>query len=308
MTIHDRAYEPSDFLLVRDFLKHNYYAFGSPTNWGMERWNWGRYHPMVFAGDRAGHIRHFEDSVRLWFDAKGRMLAVLNTENPMPNGEAWIQRHPDADPVLDRILAYAETALADPVSGILSLDVYDHDLALRQAAGRRGYQADDHVNWWSAIPIEAERALRLPAGYRIQSMADPDHDLGKRCSAMGRGFNHADPVEWSTPEEYRLVQTAPDYQAENDLVVQSPDGDYVSLCLVWYDGHNRIGFFEPVCTVPEYRRMGLGRAVIQAGLNRLYRLGARLAYVGSGQDFYAAIGFQRQNQSRAWRKTCKTTI
>jgi ribosomal protein S18 acetylase RimI-like enzyme len=119
---------------------------------------------------------------------------------------------------------------------------------------------------------------------------------------MGRGFNHEDPREWSSPEEYALVQTAPDYRRENDIVVEGPDGRYRSLCIIWYDDLNHFGVFEPVCTHPDFRRLGLGCAVVREGLNRLHRLGARKAYVGSGQDFYAAIGFKRLHVSRNWSK------
>ncbi len=38
-------------------------------------------------------------------------------------------------------------------------------------------------------------------------------------------------------------------------------------------------------------------AVIREACNRAYALGARCCYVDSGQDFYAAIGFDRRWRS-----------
>jgi GNAT superfamily N-acetyltransferase len=298
-----RAYEGScDFLKVRDFLKTSYYSFGKPTNWGLERWNWGRYHPLVFCGDRAAHIRHFEDSIRIWEKTSGEIIAILNTENPEPNGEAWIQRLPEADPLLGEILARAEGSMAEPGSGILRVEVYDHDLALTKAVEGRGYARGEWTNHWSEILIDGEVEPALEPGFRIRSMADPGSRIDLRCEAMGRGFNHPDPADWSTPEEFLLVQSAPDYPRDRDLVVEAPDGEYVSLCIAWYDDYNRFGVFEPVCTHPDYRRRGFGKAVIREGLNRLYRLGARKAYVGSGQEFYAAIGFTTRYPSHTWVK------
>ena len=76
-----RTYEaPADFFRVGDFLQNAFYAFGRPVNWGLERWNWGRYHPSMWKGDREANRRHFEDSVRIWEDGAGRIIAVLNTE------------------------------------------------------------------------------------------------------------------------------------------------------------------------------------------------------------------------------------
>ncbi len=296
---------PADFFRVRDFLQTAFFAFGRPVNWGLERWNWGRYHPSMWKGDREANRRHFEDSVRIWEDGAGRILAVLNTEQPKPNGEAWIQRLPEADLLLDGILSEAERSLADPADGMLRLEAYDHDEALVAALAARGYARPEKSGRFSEIAIAgAERPLLGP-GFRLRSMADSGSRLDLRCEALGRGFNHVDPAEWSTPEEYALTQAAPDYHPELDLVVETPDGGYASGCIVWHDARNHFGVFEPVCTVPEHRRKGLGRAVIREGLNRLLALGARGAYVGSGQDFYAAIGFDRRHVCRQWTKATR---
>ncbi|MBU0935247.1 MAG: hypothetical protein KKI09_08920 [Spirochaetes bacterium] len=295
---------PEDFIKIRDFLKDAYYSFGKPLNWGLERWNWGRFHPCMFEGDstaRKSHIDHFENAVRIWEQA-GQIVALLNTEWREANGEFWVQRVPSAAVLLDEILAEAERYMANPADGKLLLDIYDHDTQLLAAAEKRGYQRPEDCGYWSEIDIEAEQIPLLPPGFSIHSMAEAESRLDLRCKAQGLGFNHPDPAEWSTPEEYALVQTAPDYHAEQDLYVLAPDGQYASVCIVWYDDKNRFGVYEPVCTPPDFRRMGLGRAVIQEGLNRLYRLGARKAYVGSGQDFYSAIGFRRNYISRQWTK------
>jgi GNAT superfamily N-acetyltransferase len=300
-----RAYRgPDDFIRVRNFLKQAYYAFGAPANWGFERWNWGRHHPMVYSGDVRSHIRHFEESIRLW-ETEGRIVAMLNTENPEPNGEAWVQRLSEADPFLDEILSVAEGFMGRPSDGLLSVEAYDHDVVLTAALRARGFEPSPRDGYFSEIAIEGEEPVHLPEGFRIRTMADPGSRADYRCEVMGRGFNHEDPADWSKPEEYAMVQTAPDYRPEHDIVAEGQDGRYRSLCIIWYDDLNRFGVFEPVCTHPDFRRMGLGRAVIREGLNRLYRMGARKAYVGSGQDFYAAIGFQRLHVCRNWTKKGK---
>jgi len=293
---------PEDFLRVRDFLKSAYYAFGRPTNWGLDRWNWGRYHPLIFSSGRAAeNIAFFEGHARI-LEAEDRIIALLNTEDPRVNGQYFIQRLPEADPWLDELIATAEGWPPDPASGLVSVDCYDHDAVLRDALRRRGFVPGDWTGYWSEQALEGPRPLAHPPGFRLRSMAESGADAAQRCRVMGLGFDHPDPADWMRIEEYRMVQEAPDYLRANDLVIESPDGQYASHCIVWYDDLNRFGVFEPVCTIPEFRLRGLGRAVIQAGLNRLYELGARKAYVGSGQDFYAAIGFARAHPRHLWHK------
>ena len=48
---------------------------------------------------------------------------------------------------------------------------------------------------------------------------------------------------------------------------------------------------EPVATDPDYRGMGLGRAVVSEALRRCGELGAKQAVVGYGQQFYYNMGF-----------------
>jgi predicted N-acetyltransferase YhbS len=65
---------------------------------------------------------------------------------------------------------------------------------------------------------------------------------------------------------------------------------------------NKIGFFEPVCTHPDFRRRGFGREVMMEGIRRVAALGATKAYVGSSQPFYKAIGFQMKYATYNWTK------
>jgi GNAT superfamily N-acetyltransferase len=50
--------------------------------------------------------------------------------------------------------------------------------------------------------------------------------------------------------------------------------------------YNREKDFERVATDPDFRRMGLGMASVLESLRRAAELGAEVAWVGSGQEFY----------------------
>ena len=78
--------------------------------------------------------------------------------------------------------------------------------------------------------------------------------------------------------------------------------EYVSCCIVWYDGKNKMGVLDPVGAHPDFRRKGFGREVVMAGIRRAAALGAEKVCVGSGQRFYEAIGFEKKYVSFTWTR------
>jgi GNAT superfamily N-acetyltransferase len=294
------------FLRVRDFLKETYFAFGKPINWGLERWNWGRYHPSMFDGRNpaktAENIRFWKGAVGLWENDAGQIVGVVNTEQPVPVGEAYFQQRPHYDFLLAEMFAYAEATLVDPKTGTLRIPIYDYDEPLQTAAEKRGYHKNpDSLGHNAEFLITELPQKNLPEGFEVCSMAEGGNPE-LRCKVQGLGFDHPDPAVWMTPAEYKEVQQAPDYRQDFDLYVMGPDGEYVTCCIIWYDDVNNIGFFEPVCTHPDFRRRGFGREVMMEGIRRIAALGATKAYVGSSQQFYKSIGFQMKYATYWWTK------
>jgi mycothiol synthase len=305
MDTHTRPYAGAeDFLRIRDFLKANLYAFEKPVNWGMERWNWARFHPSVFHdGDperTRSCIAYWESSVTIWEDSTGTIVGVTNTERPVPNRDIYFQRTPAFDHLLPQMLDRAQARIADGAVDALRVEAYEHDRPLLEELERRGYTKDpDSRNFWAEYPITAVPEIRVPRRFCVSSMAEGGSPA-ERCKVQGLGFNHPDPREWTKPAEYREVQRAPDYRPELDLFTIAPNGEYASCCIVWYDAVNRTAFFEPVCTDGRYRLRGLGRAVIEEGIRRVERLGAVRALVGSSQEFYRRVGFAMNLQTYTW--------
>jgi GNAT superfamily N-acetyltransferase len=297
-----RKYKPEqDFGRIRDFLVETYLASEKTYNWGFERWNWARYHPSMFDGDVKQKIRLWEGSVGVWENDKNEIVGVVNIEAPML-GEAFFQRRPQYAFLLDEMLDYAEDNLVDKQNHALRIHVYDHDEMFQALVQRRGYQKDAaHPEYDSEFVITGLPEQKLLEGYAVRSMAEGG-DIEKRCKVQGLGFNHPDPSEWTTVSAYQEVQKAPDYREDLDLYVVGPDGEYVSCCIIWYDEHNRMGFFEPVCTHPGFRRQGFGREVMMEAIRRVAAQGAEKARVGSGQEFYEAIGFKKKSVSYCWTK------
>ena len=98
------------------------------------------------------------------------------------------------------------------------------------------------------------------------------------------------------------MQSGPHFRKDLTIVVQAPQGDFVSFCGMWYESTNRLAYVEPVATDPDFRRMGLGRAAVLEGIRRCGELGATVAYVGSNQLFYQSLGFQLIYTSNCWTR------
>jgi GNAT superfamily N-acetyltransferase len=295
-----------DFVRVRDFFKTNHYREGKPWNWGLERWNWARFHPSMFnehdPDKTVNNIAYWNSMVRIWENSNGEIVAVVNTETPVADGEAFIQRSTDSDTVLEEIFAYIEKHAAHPESGNIQIPFYEYDTVLTEKMLAWGYIRDEKSCWHnSEFDLQHIPIPDLKEGFTISSI-DDNGDLSKYCKGLGLGFNHTDPAEWSTPAEYNEVHKAPDYNPNLNLYVEAPNGEYVSCGSFWYDDHNKIGFLEPLATQPDFRRMGFGRELVYEGLRRVKKLGGTKAYVGSSQDFYKAIGFKLKYPMYYWKK------
>ena len=312
MTARLRKYKPEqDFLRIRDFLVDTYQIIGKPQNWRLERWNYARYFVAPRLGaygqgeprieDSLKAIGFWEDTIGVWENEGGEIVGVVSTENP-GLGRAFIQRHPQYNPLLAEMLDYAEATFTDKEKNTLKIQIYEYDEVLQAVTQERGYQQDvEHPEYDSEFVIQHLPGPDLPEGYVLRSMAQ-ENDIELRREVFGRAFNHTDPSEWPSAFSYEELQKAPDYRQDQDLYIVGPDGEYVSCCILWYDGKNKMGVLEPVGTHPDFRRKGFGREVVMEGIRRAAALGAEKVCVGSGQRFYEAIGFQKKYASYTWTR------
>ena len=78
------------------------------------------------------------------------------------------------------------------------------------------------------------------------------------------------------------------------------DPNYAAHCGMWCIPDSEYAYVEPVFTLPEYRKLGLGKAAVLEGVNRCGKLGAKHAYVLSSQQFYYNIGFYPYQNDIWW--------
>jgi predicted N-acetyltransferase YhbS len=296
MAVRLRHYDSeADFTAISDFLTRHYQPGNRDGNWFQPIWEYAYTHPW-FDESALGQIGIWEDG--------GEVVGVATYESRL--GEAFFNTHPAYAHLKREMLAYAEENLCrtrEDGGRYLKVYVNDFDTAFEAVVAARGYQLDPPSHRpMSRFVIPAPfPPIRLPEGFCLRSLAD-ENDLRKVHRVLYRGFNHPGEPPADGIEGRKRMQSGPHFRRDLTIVVRAPSGDYVSYCGMWYDQANRVGYVEPVATDPDYRRRGLGRAAVLEGIRRCGQLGATVAYVGSDQPFYLAIGFRKLFMVNCWLK------
>ena len=296
MGINHRQYcSPDDFKLVGDFLISNFQAGNQDGNWLQPTWEYMHSHPYLDESSL--------DKIRIWEDS-GEILAVVHYESRL--GEVFFEVHPGYTHLKPAMLEYAEKHLnGETESGdrYVRAFVNDFDLEQETLVKSHSYEmAEQYTRPISQLVIpQPFPRIDLPEGFHIKSLAD-DNNLKKIHRVLWRGFDHAGEPPADGIEGRKKMQSTPNFRKDLTIVVEAPTGDFASFCGTWYDSVNKIAYVEPVATDPDFRRMGLGRSAVLEGIRRCGALGATVAFVGSDQDFYKAIGFIKCFDSNCWIK------
>ena len=294
MTISFRNYEyPQDYQNISDFLIAHYQPGNRDGNWLEPAWEYMHGHPAL-------EPQHLE-KIAIW-EEDSEIIAITHYEWRL--GEAFFQFKPGYEFLRSEMLDYAEDHLAVP-NGTLHAFVNNTDVDFTALVKGRGYARkpeEDRPMAHFAIPHPFPE-ITLPEGFRLLSLAD-EPNWAKVHTVMWRGFNHGE-VEEVTAEDMEMRRSMFDtITARRDLkiVVTAPNGEFVSICGMFFQPKGRYGYVEPVATDPDYRRLGLGKAAVLEGIRRCAELGAGDAFVGSNQAFYLALGFEVQTNSQCWRR------
>jgi GNAT superfamily N-acetyltransferase len=299
MTIKFRNYQhPDDYNRIDEFFITHHQPGNADGNWLEPAWEYMHGHPYL---DRTSL-----EKIGLW-ENNGEIVAVAHFESRL--GEAFFEFGANQHRLRKEMLDYAEINLigTSEKDGRKYLHAYinDNDPEFQALAQARGYVKDPE----RARPLyrfdipNPFPAIHLPDGFRLTSLAD-ECDWAKVHRVMWRGFNHEGepPSGAEELESRRRMFDTPKARRDLKVAVKAPNGDFVAFCGMFYEPDHYYAYVEPVATDPDYRRLGLGKAAVLEGIRRCGMLGATIAYVGSDQDFYKALGFKKVFNSECWVK------
>ena len=294
MTVTLRHYEsPTDYAKISKFLIDNFQPGNKDGNWLEPAWEYMHGHPAL----QPEHL----DKIGIWEEG-GEIVAVVNYEEGL--GDAFFQIKQGYHYLRSEMLDYAEVNLKT-LEGRLNAYVNNTDTEFTSLVKTREYihqpRSDRPMSRFD-IPVPFPE-ITLPEGFRLLSLVE-EPDWAKVHKVMWRGFNHGDNPDMHFDELEMRRKMFDTITARRDLkvVVSAPNGEFVSICGMFYQPQGKFGYVEPVATDPDYRRMGLGKAAVLEGIRRCVESGAREAFVGSDQLFYLALGFEVRYVSQCWQK------
>jgi predicted N-acetyltransferase YhbS len=284
-----------DFKTVGDFLVKHYLPENRDGNYLQPAWEYMHSHPYFKDG--------LLDSFRIWED-DGKIVGVVHPES-LPE-EAFFEIHPDYPHLKAEMFAYTEEHIKGrgPDGRICVLAfINDFDKEFEALAEAHGYAIfSELARPMAHLPIPKPfPSIHLAEGFRLQSLAD-ENDLAKLDRCVWRGFNHGDEPPAVDYAGRKKMQSAPSFRKDLNIVAVEPGGNYVAYAGLWFEPVNKFAYVEPVCTDPDYRLRGLGKAAVLEGIRRCSQLGATVAYVGNTLPIYLSIGFKRVHTCNCWRK------
>lgn len=239
----------------------------------------------------------YPDNVGLWVDGDGQMLAWAVMQTPWWAIDYACHARAGQD-LHQEILAWtderARQILGTP-SGLSRwcVNVFADQSGRIHDLEQAGFvsQADRGEDSWSKVlmrrPAKARLAgCALPAGITIRPLAGQS-EAGAYADLQRLAFGSKNmTAEWRS----RTLQQ-PQYVPDLDLVAEAPDGRLVAFCICWLDKETDpvSGQVEPMGVHPEWRKSGIGRAILSEGLRRLRSHGASQVFVETDNYRDAAL-------------------
>jgi mycothiol synthase len=264
-------------------------------------------------------------NVRLWEDGDGSLIAFAQLWTPntddLVQGRVVYQLHPDhrEGDLESQIMRWGEERLRDVGRergvatrlGCAVLDTQARQIALME---RHGLAIERYTLVMERSLDEEIAEPQFPTGFSIREVADAAN--GPAWIDM---FNLSFIDHWNhhplTLERWTNWFNDPDGQPALNIVAVAPDGTFAAFCWAGFDpaeiersGH-KAGWIHLLGTRRGFRRIGLGRAILLMGLQRLKAHGMDTAKLGvdaqsltGATRLYESAGFAT---AQTWIKFAK---
>lgn len=277
---HRAAEGPADLEKVRGFLVEVWRSRGVLCTLRVGDLYWRLYRNDVYRLDERVHI---------WEGEAGEVLAVAIFDPPNTCDMLIHPGHRGGDVEREQ-LAWAEgearrSCARDEVPARITVGGLDGDPRRLELLERRGYvrQATGCPHLWRSLD-EPIADPHLPPGFVCRGLAGQE-EVEDRVALHRAAF----PASRMSAGDYRRLMGCGGYDPHLDVVALAYEGRMAAFCLCWLEVENRVGQIEPMGCHPQFRRRGLGRAVVLEALHRLQQRGAETVVVATTIHNTAAI-------------------
>jgi ribosomal protein S18 acetylase RimI-like enzyme len=208
------------------------------------------------------------------------------------------QIHPGHTELIDDVIGWYDGVAAGLERTVSPTDA--EEFALKRWAAH-GYTTDmaalgDTGDWTQLNQrdlTDVEQPV-LPTGFRFRTAGEAGPEAAVRA--------HVD--AWApssyTEQSYENVRQTAAYRGDLHVLVEAPDGTMAASAIMWLDEANKTVEFEPVGTHPDYRRLGLARAMMLHAMHEARAAGAIHATVvclgapghPRARGLYYGVGFR----------------
>jgi mycothiol synthase len=256
----------------------------------------------------------YPQNIGLWVNAEGQLLAWAVMQTPF-----WTidyAYHPDAETDLHRpLLAWADRRarqVLDTPSGrpcwfVMVFASQAERIRDLEAAGFASQASVGQGSWAKVLMRRSAETpiadCTLPAGFSVRPLAG-EGEVEAYVELHRAVFESRNmTVEWRARTLRR-----PEYIPDLDLVAVAPDGRLVAFCVCWLNRNGEEGQVEPLGVHQDFRRLGLGWAILSEGLRRLHLYGAGRVYVETDHyrdaafELYESTGFRVMKDVLVYRR------
>ena len=302
MKVSGRSFRSNDDLfMIGALIKRAYLQAPRWNAWSFARFDiWAQ---RRIAGVRVHGEQGWRQDIRLWETEGGRLVGAVLFDS---DHSAALVGDPDQRQITEAMLDWVE-ARSDrkrTTDRPLSIEAMESNAFQEELLRSRNYVKIPGHYIHREKPLDNARIepVTLPQGFVIKPMETLEEMQGFHL-AVKAVFGFEDSVE-----VYQIVQQAPSYVPELDLIIVSEGSEVAAFCTAWLDEESGVAELEPVGTVPDHRKKGLGAALVAEASNRLRVLGCRKITVNSWSEsvganrLYEAAGLQAEAKILSWEK------
>lgn len=301
MKISSRKYNKNDLELIKTFLFETYKETKTLQNWFPDRFE--------------GCYDDYEEDIFIWEEYMGNgefpEKKIVAVANPETHYRFFIQIHPNYSFLENEIIECIENHCikktekeSKKVEKIFIVTVEgnsDREKALIKSGFKFGSVYGNLLFRNLKTPAQI---VKLPEGFTIRSTVNTDFD--KIAKGVRTVFGHG---EWFTAEILELITSYTFYNQDLDLVVIAPDNKTIAgFCTFRIDPKSKITQLEPMGILPDYRKIGLAKALLNEGFRRLKKYNPIMLYIGGAADtpaanrLYESVGFTEKKVMYYWYK------
>lgn len=298
INIHSRPYNKNvDFTRIMRFLGDLFETTKSYENWFPDR----------FENSSDAH----EDGIRIWEIVNNSLtppskeiIALTTRDSPK---DYFLQVNPTYRNIERDMIEWIEQHFREKDSNDVEkvkINILEGNEERERLLAELGYKNDAIYGYYRIrtgdTPIPS---FNCPEDFKIRTLKRSDYE--QLALLIRRVFGHG---EFFTAEVLEWIAGCSFYNGELDLVIVDPEGIIASFCTFRMDPHSRIISLEPMGTNPDFRGLGLGKALMIEGIKRSMKYDPPFFYIDGAANtpaanrLYDVTGFTEKYAINSWVK------